>query len=101
MKLDLSLKQLPSNFFQQHKDLEELSLIGCSNLNNLLPEIGLLQSLQKLTISGGDIKALPPEIGQFNWFPGSSWEPMPRGSASRGSMRIRGRASGSALPGRA
>ena len=53
MKLDLSLQQLPSDFFQQHKDLEELSLIGCSNLNTLLPEIGQLQSLHKLTL--GDI----------------------------------------------
>ncbi len=68
MKLDTleeSFKQLPSDFFQQHKDLRELSLISCSNLNKLLPQIGQLQSLQKLTISGGDLKGLPPEIGQL------------------------------------
>jgi hypothetical protein len=45
------------------------------------------------------------EEGRRNWFLGSAWEPMSRGSASRSSetepQNTRGRASRSALPGRA
>ena len=41
------------------------------------------------------------EFDWFDWFLGSAWEPISRGSASRGEGEIGGRASGSALPGRA
>ena len=41
------------------------------------------------------------DINGFNWFPGSAGEPISRGSASEAFMEIGGRASGSALPGRA
>ncbi|MEG4960483.1 MULTISPECIES: hypothetical protein [unclassified Microcoleus] len=37
----------------------------------------------------------------IDWFLGSAWEPISRGSASRGEWEIGGRACGSALPGRA
>jgi len=41
------------------------------------------------------------EFDWFDWFLGSAWEPISRGSASRGEGEIGGISSGSALPGRA
>jgi Leucine-rich repeat (LRR) protein len=67
MKLDLSRQgrqELPSDFFQKHKDLEELNL-QLNNFVTLPPEIGELQSLQKLILSYNKLTALPPEIGQL------------------------------------
>jgi Leucine-rich repeat (LRR) protein len=74
MKLNLSL---PSDFFQQHKDLEELDLYQ-HNLVTLPPEIGHLKNLRYLSIEGNEhsragygpagennLTALPPEIGQM------------------------------------
>jgi hypothetical protein len=50
---------------------------------------------------GSAVSLLPNN--RFNWFPGSAWEPISRGSASLAvaSRKIGGRASISALPGRA
>ena len=49
--LEVTFEELPSDFFQQHKDLRKLSLIHCYNTNHLLPEIGQLQNLQELVIN--------------------------------------------------
>jgi Leucine-rich repeat (LRR) protein len=65
MKLDLSrqwLQELPSDFFQKYKDLEELNLEK-NNLVTLPPEIGQLHRLQKLNLSNNKLTVLPPEIG--------------------------------------
>jgi hypothetical protein len=45
-----NLKELPSDFFQQHKDLRELSVISCTNLDEFLAEIGQLQNLYSLDL---------------------------------------------------
>jgi Leucine-rich repeat (LRR) protein len=67
MKLDLSyqrLKELPSDFFQQYKYLEEINIRG-NPLSKLPPEIAKLKTLKKLTLDGNNLTYLPPEIGQF------------------------------------
>lgn len=68
MRLDLwhqGLKEFPSDFFQRHKDLIELSVRNCNYINKLLPEIGQLQNLQKLDLDFNNLTALPPEIGHL------------------------------------
>ena len=62
--MKLGLQELPSDFFQQYKDLEELEL-EVNNLVTLPPEIGQLQNLQKFWLEAKSITALPPEIGQL------------------------------------
>ena len=67
MKIDLScqgVKELPSDFFLQHKDLEELNQ-EANNFVTLPPEIGELKSLQKLNLENNHLTALPPEFGQL------------------------------------
>ena len=61
-------ERFPSDFFQQHRDLEELNIdidIDDDKLTELPPEIGQLHNLITLYLGVNKLTTLPPEIGQL------------------------------------